>query len=71
MEWAITIGAAVGGFGCAGWALWREKQPIDPLKPRLLPTTPILFLSLVVVIFAAAHMITLATGQPHVGRFGI
>ncbi len=71
MEMAITVLAALGGFAGAGWALWAEKRPIDPTKPRLIPTTPVLFLCLVVVIFAAAHMITLITGQPHVGRFGI
>ena len=38
MELAITIFAALAGFGGAGWALWAEKQPIDPLKPRLMPT---------------------------------
>ncbi|MEM8686486.1 MAG: hypothetical protein AAGF81_04100 [Pseudomonadota bacterium] len=71
MELAITIFAALAGFGGAGWALWAEKRPIDPLKPRLVPTTPVLFICLVIVIFAAAHLITLITGQPHVGRFGI
>ena len=71
MELAITLGFALGGFSGAGWALWSEGRPIDPLRPRLVPTTPVLFLSLVVIIFAAAHLITILTGQPHVGRFGI
>ncbi len=71
MELAITILIALSAFGGAGWALWAEKQPIDPLSPRLIPTTPVLFICLVIVIFAAAHMITLITGTPHVGRFGI
>ena len=71
MEMAITILAALAAFGGAGWALWAEKRPIDPLNPRLIPTTPVLFICLVIVIFAAAHMITLITGRPHVGRFGI
>ncbi len=71
MELAITIAIALSAFGGAGWALWAEKRPIDPLRPRLVPTTPVLFICLVIVIFAAAHMITLITGTPHVGRFGI
>ncbi|MEM7427054.1 MAG: hypothetical protein AAF441_13235 [Pseudomonadota bacterium] len=71
MEMAITIGSALLGFSGVGWALWTEKRPIDPLKPRLIPTTPVLFMCLVIIIFAAAHLITLITGQPHVGRFGI
>ena len=71
MEMAITILAALAAFGGVGWALWAEKQPIDPSNTRLIPTTPVLFICLVIVIFAAAHMITLITGTPHVGRFGI
>lgn len=71
MELFITIAAAVAAFCGASWALWREKQPIDPLKTSMIPTTPVLFICLVIVIFAAAHMITLITGKPHVGRFGV
>jgi hypothetical protein len=71
MDLAITLSILVLALGGVGWMVLLEKKPKDPARPLLVPTTPILFLFLVVILLAAAHLLTLATGTPHIGRRGI
>jgi hypothetical protein len=68
MDLAITLSILVLALGGVGWMVLLEKKPKDPARPLLVPTTPILFLFLVVILLAAAHLLTLATGTPHIGR---
>lgn len=70
IDTAITLTIIVLAIAGIGWMVYLEKRPKDPARPLLVPTTPILFMLLVVILFAAAHMITLMTGSPHVGRRG-
>ena len=59
MEWALTISALVAGAGIAGTMAWLEKRPRVDLKPRLVPTTPIMFLGILIAIMALVHILTL------------
>lgn len=60
MEWAVTITALIGGASMAGMMAWLEKRPRVDLNPRLVPTTPIMFLGILIAIMALVHMLTLA-----------
>jgi len=51
-------------------AIVVERRPRQPGQPRLVPTTLILFVSVVVLVLALAHLVTLTTGQAHRGRLG-
>ena len=71
MDLIITLSVLGLALGGVGWMVVLEKRPKDPAKPLLIPTTPILFLFLVVILLTAAHLLTLVTGAPHVGRQGL
>ena len=48
----------------------QSRRPPDPTKVRMLPYLGIQFFAILVVILMAAHLITLLTGKPFVGRMG-
>ncbi len=48
----------------------QSRRPPDPTKPRMLPYLGIQFCAILVVILMTAHLITLLTGKPFVGRMG-
>lgn len=66
----ITVGAIAAALAGVVLLLWLERRPRDLGKPLLLPTTPALFLCLLVIVLALAHLVTIVTGSPHMGRFG-
>jgi hypothetical protein len=39
---------------------WLERRRSKDLRPRLIPTTPFMFLGLLIVVLAAAHLLTLS-----------
>lgn len=58
-EFWLTISALIAGAGVAGLMVWLEQRPRVSLAPRLVPTTPILFLGAVVAILALVHLVNL------------
>lgn len=64
----LTISGLIAAICGVVGLIWVEKRPRDPGKPLLLPTTPLLFLCLLLIVLAAAHLLTLVTGTPHTGR---
>jgi hypothetical protein len=52
------------------YCYWRDRQPVNLAKPRLLPYKLILMLLLVAFLAAAAHAVSLLTGTPIVPRTG-
>ena len=62
----LTVAALVAGGGVGGLMVWLEQRPRLSLAPRLVPTTPILFLGAVVAILALVHLINLM--GIHTGR---
>lgn len=59
MEVAITVAALVAGIGLVGASSWLERRPRDLAKPRLLPTTPIMFAGALIALLAAIHLLTI------------
>lgn len=58
-EFATTAGILTAAAAVAGAMVWAERRPRDITRPRLLPTTPILFVSLFVGLVAVVHLINL------------
>jgi len=63
----ITLIALALGAGLAGTMAWLERQPRKNLTPRLLPTTPLLFIGGLIAILALVHLVNLWGVQT--GRF--
>jgi hypothetical protein len=62
---AILLGAAL----VFATALWRQRRD-QPGNPALIPWGGVQYLALIVAILMAAHLVTLLTGTPLVGRNG-
>lgn len=70
LDFLVTLAGLIAALSGVVALLWMEKRPREPGKPLLLPTTPLLFVCLVIIVVALAHMVTLVTGVPHRGRLG-
>jgi len=70
MDFAITIAMIAAAMGLVVYLIWLEKRPVELGRPRLVPLTPVLFLCILILIMALAHLVTLLTGSPHMGRMG-
>ena len=70
MDFAITIAVTATAMGLVVYLIWLEKRPAEIGSPRLVPLTPVLFLCILILIMALAHLVTLLTGTPHMGRMG-
>jgi len=64
----ILIGVALAIFGLA---TLRARQGYTPGKPPIIPYGVIQFAALLAVLLLAGHVISLVTGQPYRGRFGL
>lgn len=59
-----TLAIIAVSVAAAGLFLWLERRPHEFGKARW-PTTPLLFLTIVVVILMSAHLLTLAGAPAH------
>lgn len=50
--------------------LYRARQPVDPLRPRLLPYNLIMIFLAVAIFATLAHIVSLYTGQQLMPRRG-
>jgi ABC-type Fe3+-siderophore transport system permease subunit len=62
VESLLTLTALFAGLALAAAMIWLERKPRARPEPRLIPTTPIMFLGLLIVILAAAHLLALTRG---------
>ena len=69
-ELNITIGALIIGCIMIAFANWKSRQPYNPGTLPLISYNGVQFIALIIVFLAAAHLITLLTGQPFLGRGG-
>jgi uncharacterized iron-regulated membrane protein len=70
MSMSLTVGLIIGQLILLGLCYWKDRQPVDPLRPRLLPYRLIMLVLVVAFLGTAAHLVSLLTGNPVVPRRG-
>jgi len=63
-----TVILLLAGLAGLAFCAWYERRPRELGEVRYLPTTLILFVAVLMVILAIAHLVTLVTGEPFKGR---
>ncbi len=63
----ISLAVAVALFALA---YVRAHRPLDPGRPRMIPWFGIQMVCLVFIVVLLAHLVSLLTGTPLVGRQG-
>jgi hypothetical protein len=62
----LTYGGLAVGVGLVGIVVWLEKRPRKSLTPRMVPTTPLMFLGAFICLVAVIHIVN--TLGIHTGR---
>lgn len=62
----IVLALCAALFGVANYI---SRRPAELGRPRLVPWHGVQFLALIGMVLMLAHLVTLLTGQPLVGRF--
>ena len=57
IEMSLTYGGLVVGAALVVVMAWLEKRPRKTLSPRLLPTTPLMFLGAFICLIAVIHIV--------------
>jgi hypothetical protein len=63
IETILSGSAFVGGLVLVIAMIILEKRPRKGLTPRLIPTTPVMFAGVIVMMLALIHLLTIA-GRP-------
>jgi uncharacterized membrane protein len=59
LELELTAAGLLLGIALVAAMVWLERQPRKSLEPRLLPTTPFMFLGAFVCLIAVVHFANL------------
>lgn len=59
MGLTLTLCLLCFGGGLVAWANWLERRPRDIDRPRLVPTTPLMFVGAMAVLLSVIHLLTL------------
>lgn len=70
LDLAVTLAAIFAALAVGTLMVVLERRGPSPDRRIPVPTTPILFLSLLVLVVALAHLMTVISGSPHMGRLG-
>jgi len=62
----LTYGALALGLTLVSVMVWLEKRPRKSLNPRMVPTTPLMFLGAFICLVAVIHIVN--TFGIHTGR---
>ena len=57
LQFIATSAILIMALLVVGFLVWLEKRPRRSLMPSLLPTTPILFLTGIVILLATVHLV--------------
>ena len=66
VEISLTYGGLALGLALVAIMVWIERRPRKSLDPRLLPTTPLMFLGAFICLVAVIHIAN--TFGIHTGR---
>jgi len=53
----LTYGGLAFGVGLVAIMVWLEKRPRKSLDPKLVPTTPLMFLGAFICLIAVIHIV--------------
>ena len=70
MSLELTLILLVVSVSLAGVAFVMQRRPRVGFEPPLVPWTAVQVVAVVVALLMAAHLVSLATGQPFKGRRG-
>jgi len=59
IETMITAAALVCGMGMLAYGAIAERRPRHNLNPRLIPTTPVMFAGVIIILLALLHLATI------------
>jgi len=66
VEMSLTYGGLALGLVLVAIMVWLEKRPRKSLEPRMVPTTPFMFLGAFICLVAVIHIVN--TLGIHTGR---
>lgn len=69
MSLTVTISILVAALAVGAFANYKSRQPIELGETRWVPYLGLQFVAILVVVLMAAHLVTLLTGVPLVGRY--
>jgi hypothetical protein len=69
LSWTVALLCA--GVALSAFCRWYESRPRELGEVRLLPSTLLLALGVLMTVVAAAHLVSLLTGVPLKGRTGL
>jgi hypothetical protein len=67
---SLTLTILVLTLGMFAFAVWRARQPAQPLKVRMVNYNVVQIICIVVVLLMASHLVTLLTGHAMPPRGG-
>ena len=70
MSLSVTVILMVLSVALTAWANWRERKGPTPGQVPLVPYAAWQFIGIIIFILMAAHLITLLSGKPFIGRRG-
>lgn len=70
MSLSVTVSLMVLSVALTAWANWRERKEHRPGQVPLVPYAIWQFIGIIIFILMAAHLITLLSGKPFIGRRG-
>jgi uncharacterized membrane protein YidH (DUF202 family) len=71
MELGLTLALLAAGVALTGYCRWYEARPRELGEVRLLPSTLLMALGLLMGLVALAHLVSLVTGVPFAGRIKV
>lgn len=63
MDMGVTVGLLLVEILVFALCYWRERRPVNPNRPRLIPYRLIMMTLIVIFLATIAHTISLATGH--------
>lgn len=57
VEISLTYGGLALGVALVSLMVWIEKRPRKTLEPRLVPTTPLMFVGAFICLVAVVHIV--------------
>ena len=59
VEMSLTFGGLALGLVLVATMVWIEKRPRKSLDPRLVPTTPLMFVGAFICLVALVHIVNI------------